>query len=313
MPPKLGYLLPTRERVMAGEHGAAALLRLAERAEELGFASVWIGDSLLARARHDPLTLMAAVAARTRTVEIGTAVLLPALRNPVVLAQQVATADRISEGRIVLGIGIAADHPSIRAEFEAAGVPFEKRIGRLVEGMALCRALWSGKPVDWDGRWKMTGAVLGPTPHRPGGPPLWNAASVPAGRQRTGRHFDGWFPNGPTPAQYTAQWAEVQEAARAAGRDAAALTPAKYITLAIDEDGGRADARINDYLERYYNQPAAVIRKRQMCYGGPAAAVASLLKEYGDAGVRHFCVRFAGGDHDSQLATLAKLRQDLGW
>ena len=67
-----------------------------------------------------PLTLLAAVAARTRKVELGTAVLLPALRNPVVLAHQVATLDQIAEGRLILGVGIAADVPNIRAEFEAA-------------------------------------------------------------------------------------------------------------------------------------------------------------------------------------------------
>src|SRR5215217_841868 len=166
--PRVGYLLPTRERVMEGEPETGPLLALAERAEALGFESVWVGDSLLARPRHDPLTLLAAVAARTRKVELGTAVLLPALRNPVVLAQQVATLDRISEGRLILGVGIAADLPNIRTEFEAAGVPFDKRVGRLVEGMALCRALWTGKPVTWPkpgspGRWKVEASVLGPT------------------------------------------------------------------------------------------------------------------------------------------------------
>ena len=84
--PKLGYLLPTRERIMGNEPETGSLLTLAERAESLGFDSIWVGDSLTARPRHDPLTLLAAVAARTKTSELGTAVLLPALRNPVVLA-----------------------------------------------------------------------------------------------------------------------------------------------------------------------------------------------------------------------------------
>ena len=83
---RIGYLLPTRERVMAGQPHAAPLLELAERAERLGFDSVWAGDSLLARPRHEPLTLLAAVASRVHRVDIGTAVLLPALRNPVLLA-----------------------------------------------------------------------------------------------------------------------------------------------------------------------------------------------------------------------------------
>src|SRR5471032_3489581 len=107
--PRLGYLLPTRECIMEGVHETAPLLALAEKAEALGFDSVWVGDSLLARPRHDPLTLLAAVAARTRKVEMGTAVLLPALRNPVVLAHQVATLDRLCEGRLILGVGIASD------------------------------------------------------------------------------------------------------------------------------------------------------------------------------------------------------------
>src|SRR3982751_1204306 len=133
MAPKLGYLLPTREQIMEGKPDAAPLLALATGAEAEGYDSIWVGDSLLARPRHDPLTLLAAVAARVPRVELGTAVLLPALRNPVVLAQQVATLDQISEGRVILGVGIASDFPNIRSESVAAGVPFEKRVGRLLE------------------------------------------------------------------------------------------------------------------------------------------------------------------------------------
>ena len=80
----IGYLLPTRESVMEGHHAAAPLLKLAEKAEDLGFDSVWVGDSLLARPRHEPLTLLAGVAGRTTNIALGTAILLPALRNPVV-------------------------------------------------------------------------------------------------------------------------------------------------------------------------------------------------------------------------------------
>ncbi len=310
--PQLGYLLPTRERVMEGHDETGTLLALAERAESLGFDSVWVGDSLLARPRHDPLTLLAAVAARTRKVMLGTAVLLPALRNPVLLAQQVATLDRIAEGRLILGVGIATDVPNIRAEFEAAGVPFDKRVGRMVEGLALARALWTGKAVDWDGRWKIRAGVLGPTPHRAGGPPIWVGGSVGAARARTGRLYDGWFPNGPTAAQYAAQWPEVLDAARAAGRDPATLTGAMYLTLSIDEDKDRADVRLNAYLEQYYGMRPDVMRKRQMCYAGPAAGAADWLRGYVDGGASHLVLRVAG-DHDRHLETLAQLRCDMGW
>ena len=310
--PRLGYLLPTRERIMGGQPETGSLLALAERAETLGYDSIWVGDSLLARPRHDALTLLTAVAARTRKVELGTAVLLPALRNPVLLAHQVATLDRISEGRLILGVGIASDWPNIRAEFEAAGVPFDKRVGRMIEGLALCRALWTGKPVDWNGRWKVEAGVLGPTPHRPGGPPIWVAGAVAASRERTGRLYDGWFPNSPSVAEYPVQWAEVQAAARAAGRDPTSLTGAMYLTLAIDDDTARADARLNAYLEQYYAMPADVTRKRQMSYAGPADGAAAWLKSYADGGASHLVLRFAG-DHERQLETAAEMRQKLGW
>src|SRR5271165_3302371 len=81
--------------------------------------------------------------------------------------------DQVSEGRLILGVGFAQDVPNIRAEFAAAGVPFEKRVGRMMEGLRLCHALWSGQPVHWDSRWQVTGGVLAPTPYRAGGPPLW--------------------------------------------------------------------------------------------------------------------------------------------
>jgi alkanesulfonate monooxygenase SsuD/methylene tetrahydromethanopterin reductase-like flavin-dependent oxidoreductase (luciferase family) len=318
--PRLGYLLPTRERIMEGRPETAPLLALAERAEAIGFDSVWVGDSLLARPRHDPLTLLAAVAARTRRVELGTAVLLPALRNPVVLAHQVATLDRLAEGRLILGVGIATDVPNIRAEFEAAGVPFDKRVGRLVEGLALARALWRGAPVDWpsDGsenrqaRWTVRSGTIGPTPHRSGGPPIWIAGSVAPALRRAGRLFDGWFPNGPSAAEYGPQWAEVRDAARAAGRDPAALTAAMYLTLALDDDKARAEARIDSYLEQYYGVRADVTRKRQMCFAGSAAAAAAWLKAYADAGANHLVLRLAG-DHDRQLEAVARMRRELGW
>src|SRR6516164_2418741 len=129
---RIGYLLPMRERVMAGQPQAAPLLELAERAERLGFDSIWAGDSLLARPRHEPLTLLAAVVGRLPGVELGTAVLLPVLRNPVLLALQIAARYQRAEGRLILGVGSGRGTPPIRAEFAAAGVPFEGRVGRLL-------------------------------------------------------------------------------------------------------------------------------------------------------------------------------------
>jgi probable F420-dependent oxidoreductase len=311
MAPRIGYLLPTREQIMEGRPGAAPLLDLAARAESLGYDSVWVGDSLLARPRHEPLTLLAGVAGRVKRVELGTAVLLPALRNPVLLAHQVATLDQVSEGRLILGVGFAADVPNIRAEFAAAGVPFEKRIGRMMEGLRLCRALWTGEPVTWDGRWQVAGGTLAPTPHRPGGPPLWIGGNLQASLERAGRWFDGWFPIAPDAATFARQWAEVKAIAAAAGRDPAALSGAMYLTVCLDEDASRANTRLDAFLERYYGQPASVLRRRQAHYAGSPSGIAPWLNGYAEAGASHLVLRFAG-DHERHLEALAGVWSSIG-
>ena len=307
---RIGYLLPTRESIMEGRPEAEPLLALAERAEALDYDSVWVGDSLLARPRHEPITMLAGVAGRTRRVKLGTAVLLPALRNPVLLAHQVATLDQVSSGRVILGIGIASDVANIRAEFRAAGVPFEKRVGTMMEGMRLCKALWTGKPVNWDGRWHVEQGVLGPTPYQPGGPPIWGGGSAPAALERAARHFDGWFPTGPDSKRWGEQWREVQAIARDAGRNPEDLVPAIYLTLAVDESSNRAEQRINDFLSAYYGQRPDLLKQRQACFAGSASALAEWLNGYVQAGARHLVLRFAG-DHERHLETIAKLREAL--
>jgi alkanesulfonate monooxygenase SsuD/methylene tetrahydromethanopterin reductase-like flavin-dependent oxidoreductase (luciferase family) len=307
---RMGYLLPTREQIMEGKPQTASLLRLAERARDLGFDSIWAGDSLLARPRHEPLTLLSAVVGRLPGIEIGTAVLLPALHNPVLLALQIATLDRLAEGRLILGVGIARDTPPIRAEFAAAGVPFEGRVGRLLEGLRLARALWCGRPVDWQGRWTVKEGLLGVTPHRPGGPPVWIAGSLPVSLDRAGRLFDGWIPNAGSASQWGEQWASVRDTARRVGRDPDLLTGAMYLTISIDADVARANERLDAYLEKYYGQPSTLLRARQECYAGAPAGLVAYLAGYTRAGAAHLIVRFAG-DHERHLELLAAARAAL--
>jgi alkanesulfonate monooxygenase SsuD/methylene tetrahydromethanopterin reductase-like flavin-dependent oxidoreductase (luciferase family) len=291
MATEFGVLLPTREAVMSGRMETGPLLAMAERAEATGFDSVWIGDSLTARPRHEPLTLLAAVAGRTRRVRLGTAVLLPALRPPVVLAHIVGTLDRVAEGRLILGVGIAADAPQIRKEFAAAGVPFERRVGRFLETLEICRALWSRDSVSFRGK---------PKPHRPGGPPIWIGGSGPTALREAAR-FDAWFPTGPHVDFFAEQFPLVQAAARAAGRPADAVTGAAYVTLALDPDPAAAERRLHGFLETYYAAPARTIMARQATYAGPLEGCVDWLQRWIAAGCRHLMFRFAGGDQLAQV------------
>jgi len=307
---KLGYLLPTRENIMGGRPAVRPLLDAAKRAGDLGLDSIWVGDSLLARPRHDPLTLLAAVGAAVPEVGIGTAVLLPALRNPVVLAHQLATIDQISEGRLIVGAGIAGDVANIRAEFTAAGVPFDGRVGQMMEGFRLCRALWTGEPVSWDGRWTLADSVLAPVPYRPGGPPIWLAAGVPAGIDRAAKHYDGWFPIGPDVQSFGERRTRFVDSVVAAGRDPEAQTTAIYLTVAILDDADEAEAAINSYLQGYYGAPAEMLRKVQACQGGNLSQVLAFIRSYVEAGAEHLVIRIVG-DHDQTLQLLTNHRDEL--
>ena len=302
---ELGILLPTREAIMSARPETAPLLAMAERAEQAGFDSVWIGDSLTARPRHEPLTLLTAVAARTRRVRLGSAVLLPALRAPVVLAHLVGTLDRVAEGRLILGVGIATDTPAIRKEFAAAGVSFDRRVGRFLETLEICRALWTRDHVTFSGKhFTLDDVTVEPKPQHPGGPPIWIGGSGPTALREAAR-FDAWFPTGPTVEFFAEQWPGVQAAARAAGRAADAVIGAAYLTLALDPDRAAAEQRMDRFLETYYAAPARVIRARQAGYSGPVEGCVEWIQRWIDAGARHLALRFAGGDQLAQMAEVA--------
>jgi probable F420-dependent oxidoreductase len=301
MPVEFGVLIPTREAIMSARPETGPLLTMAERAEAAGFDSVWIGDSITARPRHEPLTLMAAIAARTRRVRLGTGVLLPALRNPVVLAHLIGTVDRVSEGRVILGVGIAADTPSIRKEFTACGVPWDRRVGRFLETIEICRALWQRDGVSFTGKhFTLDGATVEPKPHRPGGPPIWIGGSGPTALREAAR-FDAWFPTGPSAEAFAEQFPRIQAAARAAGRPAGAVAGAAYLTLALDPSKAAAEQRLHRFLETYYAAPAAAMMARQATYAGPIEGCLEWLGRWIDAGARHLALRFAGGDQLAQV------------
>ncbi|MEM7365236.1 MAG: LLM class flavin-dependent oxidoreductase [Pseudomonadota bacterium] len=306
---RLGYLLPTRENIMNGEPSGKALLDAARMAADLGFDSVWAGDSLMARPRHDPLTLLSAVAGAINHIEVGTAVLLPVLRNPVVLAQQLATLDQISEGRFIAGIGIAADNTAIRSEFRAAGVTFEKRIGTLMESFRLWRALWSGETVSWDGRWTVEGE-LAPTPYREGGPRFWLGTGVTSGIERAAKHFDGWMPLGPDAETFGRRRDIYLQSLEREGRSPDDMTTAVYLTVAVKDDAMSAEQDIDHYLERYYSVPAPAMRKVQACCGGPLPQVMGFIRGFVEQGAQHIVLRIVG-DHDKTLNQIAANRDDL--
>jgi probable F420-dependent oxidoreductase len=292
-----GIVLPSREAIMAGHADPGLLIEVAERAEQAGFDSVWTGDSLFHRPRFDPLTMLAAVAARTTNVTIGTAVIIAVQRHPLLLAQMVATLDRIAKGRFVLGVGAGW----IPLEFEALGVPFGERVGRLRETIAICRALWRGDALPETRYWKLPDVELLPKPSRPGGPPVWLGGAGPQALKAAGRYGDGWMPTSPIPEAFAEGWAEVRRHADAAGRDSSDIDTGAYLTINITDDQAAGEKETAAYAEAYYGIPYDVMRTVQGYFVGDVDATVAWLKGYVDAGVQHLLLRFATTDPLPQL------------
>jgi probable F420-dependent oxidoreductase len=304
---EVGVLLPTREAVMSGATSARPILELAERAEALGFDSLWVGDSITARPRFEALTTLAAVAARTRRVKVGTAVLLPHLRHPVVLAHQIANLDVLAEGRLILGLGVGPKGSGTIQESAAVGVPFEKRLGIWEEGVDLMRRLWRGPSVSFEGRhFRIADVALAPRPVQAGGPPLWLGGSAEGAMRRAARHGHGWMPISPTPAAFAESYRRVQTLAGEAGRDPAAIHPALYTTINIGPDEAVARQEMRAFIEQYYGVPFERLAASQGHSMGTGEAVAKDLAAFVAAGVRTLVLRFGAPDQGVQLERCAR-------
>ena len=169
------------------------IVELVAAARDLGFDSVFASHHYLDSLQTlQPLTLLARIIPVSGTMELGTGVLLSTLAHPVHIAEEVATLDQLSGGRVILGVGAG-----YRAgEFQSFGVE-QKSIGRrFVESVELLRALWSAKPVTFHGEFfRLEEQTIGIPPAQQGGPPLWVGAGVPHTILRAARIGDAWLPS----------------------------------------------------------------------------------------------------------------------
>ncbi|SEG97682.1 probable F420-dependent oxidoreductase, Rv2161c family [Nonomuraea solani] len=297
---KIGYLLPTRDQVVRGDDDLAKLVDHARHAEALGFDSVWAGDSPLTRPRADPLMLLSAVAVAAPRLTLGTAMLLPTLRHPILMAHQLATLDRLAGGRLIVGMGAGFPTPGTEAQFDAVGVPFRTRFSRLEESIEVMRRLWSGKNVSFTGRhFDFHDVTLMPAPARPGGPPVWLAGGGGPSLERVARLGDGWLPYPPDVADYARERAAVDRTA------ARPVTAALYATLCLDDDPAHARRLLRESIEPYYNAPLEMVERIQAMYAGRPADTAAWLNAYIGAGARHLVIRLATDDHRAAMDDFA--------
>ena len=268
-----GVLLPTRGvLVYAGSGGPRVeqTWQMAETAERAGYDSVWVGDSITSKPRMEPLTAMAAVAARTSRVKVGTAVLLNALRHPVHLAHAAATIDNISGGRTILGLGAGRGNNKMFVDEHAAvGVPIEERASRMEESIRVMRALWTGEPVSSDGEfYPLEEVELEPRPVQPS-IPLWISSNwVRRGLSRVAELGDAWITNVPSVELFSQCWDRIEQNAGEFGRDPAGIGRCLYVSVNLNDDTGAGPGRgrplyagvLQHPLRRDQQEPAVRLR-----------------------------------------------------
>ena len=304
---RFGILLPTREVILSGRAEPGSIYDLADRAEALGFHSVWVGDSVVAKPRLDAFTTLAAVGARTKRVRLGTAVYLAALRNPVLVAHMVGTVDWLSGGRVDLGIGYARPNDPVQEhEYRVLGHDPAKRIKMSEELIQVVRKLWRENDVSFSGSFsKFEGITVQPKPLQSGGVPIWLASNnIEPGLKRVARLGDGWLNNITEPRIYRECLAKISAYAVEAGRDPQNIEPGLYFTLAA---GGReAIEEGKNFLSQYYNRPYEAVAKAMVCVMGSWDEVMDKIQAYTEAGARTLVLRFASKDQIGHLESCAE-------
>ena len=306
---EIGLLLHTRQLIRR-EEAAKSFAHLwsdAAQAEELGFDHIWLGDSVtvLDKARGDCLTTLAALATRTNKIRLGIVPMLPALRNPVLLAHALATMDVISNGRIILGVSVGPVRDYIQRQFAACGVPPQEKAGRLSETIEIMRRLWSEPRIDYQGRYFTLHDVgILPHPVQQPGIPIWIAADKnETGFKRVARLGDGWVTLAPTLERFTGAREQIDRHATEYGSVGKLKTTTLYATFNILDDAEKAKEEGWQWMENFFGEPRAKLGHHFTIFGTPEDCV-RLLKDYLDAGLTTIVARVASDDVRGQARML---------
>ncbi len=309
---RIGLGLPNRGALF-GVTTVREMVELAVLADQAAaFDSVWVSDSLLAKPRPEAITLLAAIAARTDRVTLGTACLASfPLRDPVLLATQWATLDQLAGGRTILTVcsGLV-EQAGAQVEAELYKVSNADRIDRLGEGIELLRLLWTQDDVSYQGKqFRLNHVTVEPKPLAKPCPPIWIAANadradlIERSHQRIVRYADGWQTvRGAT--QIATRLHDIKTKLRAAGRDPATFKCSAYVNVNVDDDRTHAFEETKRFLDTYFTSDNSRETIEEWCAFGPVAECADYLERYREAGVDELIIRCASWNQLNQVQRL---------
>ena len=269
------------------------LVTLVELVDSCGFDSLWVGDHISFPVPiFDPLLQLAQAAVVSRRLTLGTSVLLLPLRHPTPVAKQVTTLDHLTEGRLILGVGVGGEFP---LEYAACGVPHNERGARLAEGVQVLRKFFSGEPVSHRGRFygPFEAVPMRPPPRQPGGPPVWFAGRKESALRRIGRLGDGYLAYVVTPDMYRGALRTIAAAADEAGRRPASFGTGHLLFTRLDQTYEAALDRATETLSVRYSMDFRKASARYCALGTPEQ-VAERIREFHAAGVRHVVLDLLG-------------------
>lgn len=256
-----------------------------EALEALPVDSLWTGGHLASpNPGTEAMGNLVRIGALTERVRVGTSILLLPLYPPAIVAKQIADLDRLTGGRVILGVGVGGEYPQ---EFRAAQVPITERGRRTDEAIPLLRDLWSGEAVSHAGRfYSMEDVRIHPPPRQAGGPPIVVAGRKPAAIRRAALLGDGWMPYLYSAQQYARSVDEIKALATEAGRNLDGFEWCAFLFVNVHHDREIARRSAARYLGATYRQDFGDFVQNVAVVGTPAEAAAR-IQAYVDAGARH--------------------------
>src|SRR5215470_4951432 len=232
-----------------------ALVEYGVKMEQLGFDSLWVWDHVLLGVKPnfpiiESLTLLTAIAARTKKIKLGTGILVLPLRNPVMLAKQLSTMDLLSNGRLLMGMASGW----YKREFDAVGVPFEKRGKIMDENLEIITRFWTEHMITGEYAYhKIPAGVMYPKPVQKPRPRILIGGYVDRVLKRAAVDGDGWLTYFYRPESFAKSWGKIRDFAKAAGKDPDRLLNASQLPIFIGKSRQAVEAQMMEWLTKEWD------------------------------------------------------------
>ncbi len=284
---KIKFSMAVPQNFVDGKADMDLVRRSLEKGEELGYEGAWVQDQVTGEASLlESISLLCYSAALTTNMKLGVSVIVFPTRNAVQLAKSIGSLDHMSNGRVILGIGLGP--PSQSSTFyQSFGIEYGQRLRRFNEGLKVMKALWTEPAANFDGEfYTLQATAMEPKPIQKPHPPVWFGGQHPDALRRAVRHGDAYMSAGPTSTETFAKTAEqIRRILDEEGRDPATLPLSKRIYVAIDDKPERAKAGLDEFFAyRYpwqlksrpkYVAETCVWGKPEQCIEGMNEAVAA--------------------------------------